>query len=187
MLYPKLQTVRKSKETIYIISFLNIFLFIMLLLINFIQSSKLDWSIVAIVGIMYAWQTVYITLKKSINLARYIFSQLLYVSVLLYVIDWVFGNKGWSLTIGIPIVIMTTNFAMTLITLIKYKKYLRYALYEIMILIISIVYNTFLCFMSGSIAILNAIAFWFSITNLAFVFSLNSKKILLEFPKKFHV
>ena len=104
-----------------------------------------------------------------------------------YIIDFVFGKKGWSLTIGIPIVIITTNFSMMLITLIKYKKYVKYALYEIMILLISIIYNIMLCFISGSIAILNGIAFWFSLTNLAFVLTLNTRTLWLEIQKKFHI
>lgn len=187
MLYPKLVNVKKSKEVTYIITLLNAFLFIMMLLVNYNFSRKLDWSIVAIVSIIYAWRTVYITLKRNKNLASYIFAQLIYVSALIYVIDYVFGNKGWSLTIGIPIVIMATNFAMMIITLIKYKKYVKYALYEILILIISIIYNIVLCFMSGSIAILNGIAFWFSLSNLAFVLALNGKTLWLEFPKKFHI
>ena len=187
MLYPKLVNVKKSKEVIYIVSFLNVFLCIMLLVINYSFSRKFNWSVVAIVGIIYTWRTVYITLKRNKNLASYIFSQLIYLSLFLYIIDFVFGNKGWSLTIGIPIVIMATNFAMMLITLIKYKKYIKYALYEIMILVISIIYNTVLCFMSGSIAILNGIAFWFSISNLAFVLALNAKTLKLEIQKKFHI
>ena len=187
MLYPKLVNVKKSKEVIYILSFLNVFLFVIMLLINYIFSQKLNWSIVAIVSIIYLWRTVYITLKKNKNLASYIFMQLIYLSFLIYIIDFAFGNGGWSLTIGIPIVIMITNFSMMIITLIKYKKYLKYALYEIMILILSIAYNIFLCFISGKISILNGIAFWISVTNLAFVLALNGKSLSLEFEKKFHI
>lgn len=187
MLYPKLINVKKSKETIYILSFLNIFLFIMMLIINYTFSGKLNWSIIAIVSIVYIWRTVYITLKKNKNLASYIFSQLIYLSALLYIIDFALGNKGWSLSIGIPIVIMVTNFTMMIITLIKYRKYIKYALYEIMILIVSIAYNIFLCVFSGKISILNGIAFWISLSNLAFVLSLNAKTLFLEFQKRFHI
>ncbi len=187
MLYPKLINVKKSKETIYILGFINVFLFILMLISNYMFSNKLNWSIVAIVSIIYIWRTVYISLKKNTNLASYIFSQLIYLSALIYIIDFAFGNKGWSLNIGIPIVIMIINFAMMIITMIKYKKYVKYALYEIMILTISIVYNIFLCMFSGKISILNGIAFWISISNLAFVIALNGKTLMLEFQKKFHV
>ena len=187
MLYPKLINVKKSKEAIYILCFLNIFLFLMMLIINYNFSHKFNWSIVVIVSIIYIWRTVYIILKRNKNLASYIFMQLIYLSALIYVIDFVFGNKGWALTIGIPIVIMVTNISMILITLIKYKKYLKYALYEIMILILSIAYNILLCFISGKIGILNGIAFWFSISNFAFVLALNAKSIGLEFQKRFHI
>lgn len=187
MLYPKLVNVKRSKEVIYIIGFINAFLFIMLMLINYDFSRKLNWSIIAILSIIYLWRTIYVILKKNKNLASNVFMQLIYLSFLLYAIDFVFGNRGWSITIGIPIVIMITNFTMMIITLIKYKKYVKYALYEIMILIVSIAYNISLCFISGSIAILNAVAFWFSLTNLAFVLALNTRTILLEFQKKFHI
>ena len=187
MLYPKLINVKKSKETIYILSFLNIFLFVMMVIINYSFSRKLDWSIIAIVSIVYIWRTVYITLKMNKNLASYIFSQLLYLSILLYIIDFALGNKGWSLSIGIPIVIMVTNFSMMIITLIKYRKYVKYALYEIMILVISVAYNIFLCVFSRKISILNGIAFWLSLTNLAFILSLNAKTLFLEIQKKFHI
>ena len=187
MLYPKLINVKKSRETIYILSFINMFLFIMMLTLNYSFSRKFDWSIVAIVSIIYTWRTVYITLKRNKNLASYIFSQLIYLSILIYVIDFSFGNKGWSFSIGIPIVIMITNFTMMIITLIKYKKYLKYALFEILILVLSIAYNITLCLVSGRISILNGIAFWFSLTNLAFVLSLNTKTLFLELQKKFHI
>ena len=187
MLYPKLVNVKKSKKVICIISILNIILCILLLLLNYFFSKKLNWSIIAIVSIIYVWRTVFIILKRNKNLASYIFLQMIYVSIIIYAIDYCFGNKGWSLTIGVPIVIITSNFAMMIITLIKYKKYVKYALYEIMILILSIAYNILLCFISKGIAILNGVAFWVSFTNLAFVLSLNSRTIILEFQKKFHI
>ena len=187
MLYPKLTNVKKSKEIIYLLSLITFFLFIMLGLINYIFSKKLNWSIVAIVSIIMVWRTVYKILDKSTNVASYLFLQMFYLSILLFVIDYVFGNIGWSFSIGIPIVIMITNTAMMILTLIKYKKYVKYALYEILILVVSIAYNIILCFISGKISILNAITFWISVTNLTFVLSLNAKTILLEFQKKFHI
>ena len=67
MLYPKLINVKKSKETIYILGFINVFLFILMLISNYMFSNKLNWSIVAIVSIIYIWRTVYIYLKKNVN------------------------------------------------------------------------------------------------------------------------
>lgn len=187
MLYPKLANIKKSKAIINLINIINSIFCFLVLIINYLFSKKLNWSIVAVVSIIYVWRNIFLILKKNKNLASYTFLQMIYTSIIIYITDICFGNKGWALTIGIPIVIITANFAMMVITLIKYKKYVKYALYEIMIIILSIIYNLVLCFISKNVSILNGVAFWLSLVNLAFVLSLNFRTIILEFQKKFHI
>lgn len=186
MLYPKISNVKKSKELIYVLLATTISISLLLLCINYIYSKTLNWSIVAIGGIIYAWISVIYALDKNVNLASYTFVQMIEISILLVIIDYVFGFFKWSLSIGIPIVIMVSNLTMMLITLMKYKKYVKYAGYEIMILLFSIVYNIVISFMAESSLILNIITLWFCLTNLAFVLALNAKSLKIEIQKKFH-
>ena len=183
MLYPKFANIKKSNVIINLINIINIIFCFSVLIINYLMSKKLNWSIVAIVSAIYVWKNIFSILRKNKNLASYLFLQTIYVSIIVYLIDFCFGNKGWSLTIGVPIVIITANFAMMIITIIKYKKYVKYALYEIMIIIFSIIYNLILCYISKKVSIINGVAFWFSFANLAFVLSLNFRTIILEFQK----
>jgi len=187
MLYPKIVNVKKSRQIINILRIISVFLSIILMIINYATSSKLSWSIVAIAGLIYLWFSIFYALDKSVNLASYTFFQMIGGSVLLFVIDYVFGFKKWSLSIGIPIVIMVSNISMVIITMLKYRKYTRYALYEILILLFSIIYNIIISMASNHSPFLNIITFWISITNLSFILILNFDVIKVEFQKKFHL
>lgn len=187
MLYPQITNVKKDREIAYLLLFLSAFLSAMLLIINYNFSRKFNWSIVSIVGIVYVWVSTMYALDKNVNLASYTFLQMIELSILLFIIDYVFGFKKWSLSIGIPIVIMLTNLTMMIITLIKYKKYVKYAFYEILIILFSIIYNVAISFMHDSFIVLNIVTLWFSITNLSFILALNAKTLKIELEKKFHI
>lgn len=187
MLYPQITNIKKNRQITYLLLAFTISIAVLLLFINFAYSKKFNWSIVAIVGMIYAWISTIYALDKNVNLAAYTFLQMIEISILLVVIDVVFGFLRWSINIGIPIVIMVSNLTMMIITLIKYKKYVKYAVYEIMILLFSIVYNVIISFMSDSSLILNIITLWFCLTNLSFILALNAKSLKIEIEKKFHI
>lgn len=187
MLYPKIINVKKSKQIILWLLFFTIVVSLISLYVNYHFLGKLNWSIVVIAIMIYTWISIFYALDKNVNLASYTFLQLIELSVILVVIDFVFGFYKWSFNIGIPIVIMVSNFTMIIITLIKYKKYVKYAVYEIMIILFSIIYNIIISFIAKKSLILNAITLWVSITNLVFVLALNAKSLKVELEKKFHI
>ena len=187
MLYPKIENIKKDGKTFYFISFLNLLLCIIIVIINFFISKNINWSIIASLGILFIGRTIFIVLNQNKNLALFIFVQMIYLSLLLFSIDFIFGDIDWSLLIGSPILIIVSNFSMILVNIIRYKKYLKYALYEIMILVLSILYEVILWYILKKISILNGIAFWICISNLALVLSLNTKTLILEFKKNFHI
>ena len=187
MLYPKITNIKRSREIITILKVMSVFLCLMLITINYTFSKNLNWSIIVIISIVYLWYSIIYALDKSVNLASYILFQMTVISILLFVIDYLFGFKQWSLSIGIPIVIMVSNITMVIITMLKYKKYVKYALYEILILLFSIIYNIEISIASNHSPLLNIITLWTSITNLSFVLILNYDVIKIEFQKKFHI
>ncbi len=187
MLYPKITNVKKSREVTNICIIISVFLGIMLMTINYSFSHKLNWSIVAIMSIIYLWISIIYALDKSVNLASYTLIQMLVISLLLFIIDFVFGFQKWSFSIGIPIVIMVSNITMLIITMLKHKKYVKYAFYEILILLFSIIYDVFISFVSIHVPLLNIITIWICITNLSFVLIFNYDILKVEIEKKFHI
>lgn len=187
MLYPKIANIKKSREVTNILMIISIFLSVVLIVINFLFSSKLNWSIVVISSVVYLWFSIIYALDKSVNLASYIFFQMIGDSVLIFIIDYFFGFKKWSLSIGIPIVILVCNLTMVIITMIKYKKYMKYAFYEILIILFSIIYDIIISMASIHSPLLNIITLWVCITNLSFVLIFNHEVLKVELEKKFHI
>lgn len=187
MLYPKIVSVNKSRKITKIFIICSIVVSIMLLIINYFCNSKLNWSIVAIASIVYLWFSTIYALDKSVNLAGYTLYQMISDSILIFIIDYVFGFRKWSLSIGIPIVIMISNITMVIITIIKNKKYVKYAFYEILIILFSIIYDVIISMASIHSPILNIITLWICITNLSFVLIFNYDILKLELEKKFHI
>lgn len=187
MLYPKIVSVNKSRKITKIFIICSIVVSIMLLIINYFCNSKLNWSIVAIASIVYLWFSTIYALDKSVNLAGYTLYQMISDSILIFIIDYVFGFRKWSLSIGIPIVIMISNITMVIITIIKNKKYVKYAFYEMLIILFSIIYDVIISMASIHSPILNIITLWICITNLSFVLIFNYDILKLELEKKFHI
>jgi hypothetical protein len=187
MLYPKIVNVKKSREVTVILEIISVILSVILMIINYVFSLKLDWSIIVIVSIIYLWISTVYALDKNVNLASYTLFQMIVLSIFLFIIDFVFGFTRWSLSIGIPIVIMVSNVTMMIITMIKHKKYMKYAVYVILILLFSIVYDIIISMASNHSPLLNIITLWVSITNLSFVLIFNFDIIKIELQKKFHI
>lgn len=187
MLYPKIVSVNKSRKITTLFIICSIVVSIILLITNYVCNSKLNWSIVAIASIVYLWFSTIYALDKSVNLAGYTLYQMISDSILIFIIDYVFGFRKWSLSIGIPIVIMISNITMVIITIIKNKKYVKYAFYEILIILFSIIYDVIISMASIHSPILNIITLWICITNLSFVLIFNYDILKLELEKKFHI
>lgn len=187
MLYPKIKNIKKSRAMMNISIIITIFISITLMLINFRFQKKLNWSIIAILGILYVWNTVVFSLKKGINLASSVLFQTIQILVLLFFIDFIFGFKKWSFFIGFPIVNIISNLIMVILTIVKYKKYVQYAIYEIIILFLSILSNFIIMVVFKDRIVLNIISLCFAILNLIIVTVLNGKALKIELQKKFHI
>ncbi len=79
------------------------------------------------------------SLKKNINIAGHVLLQLIALSLLTVYIDHLLGEKGWSINIAIPIMIMIANVTMLVLTISSYKKYMKYAIYQLIIVLLSMI------------------------------------------------
>ena len=187
MLYPEIKNIKKSKAVMNISIIVTVFISATLILINYSLQENLNWSIIAILGIIYIWNTVIFSLRKGINLASSVALQTIQILILLFFIDFVFGFKKWSFIIGFPIVTIVSNLIMCILTLVKYKKYVKYAIYEIFILFISVLLNFIIICIFKEKIVLNIISLFCAFLNLILVLALSGKAIKIEVQKKFHI
>ena len=105
-------------------------------------------------------------------------------SAVVLFIDNTIGFNGWSVSIGVPIILIVANTTMLILTIISHRKYIRYALYQLLIVLITLL-SIGLIFKTTSI--LAIIAFGVSAVNLIVSLILSYKDIKEAIIRKFHM
>ncbi len=187
MLYPKKIDAKKGSKLVKILLIISACLSILLIFLNKITTPHMHWGVLAVACIVYIWVTVLYALKKNKNIAAHILVQVVAISLLLIAIDYALGFEKWSLEIAMPIIIITANLIMTILTLISYKKYIRYVVYQLILILISMTPMLLITEHYIADSMLSRIAIWISIVNFILCVALCSKDMKAELKRKFHM
>lgn len=133
MLYPNIVNIKKSHIAIKILLILSILAILVCVLVNEIITPQIKWSFLVILGIVYAWVTSLYSIRKNVNIASHVFLQTIAALILIFLIDEIIGYRGWSINIGMPIIIGAANITMLILTIVSRKKYFKYSIYQIML------------------------------------------------------
>ncbi|MBO5348833.1 MAG: hypothetical protein J6A89_03310 [Clostridia bacterium] len=187
MIYPQKISYKKSKKIINICLVISIAIAIMLIIINKLTTPEIKWSALANCGIIYTWITVMYSIKSGNNIAGHVLIQTILTSIVTIYIDNAIGFKGWSIYIANPIILITANSTMSILTIISYKKYIKYAIYQLIIVLISMIQIILFLRSIMELKILNNISIGISIFNLILSLVLCYKDIKDAIVRKFHM
>ena len=109
------------------------------------------------------------------------------VLVLLFLIDKIIGYEGWSLNIGMPIVICIANITMFVLTIVSRKRYFKYSLYQIMLSLLSIAIIILLILKAKYIAITASITSGVAIITLILSICLCGKDLKEKISRVLHI
>ena len=187
MIYPQKLSNKKSEKIIRVFFIFSVILGIIMFLINKKKTPNIAWSPIANAGIIYVWITVIYSIKRNTNIASHVLLQMIIITMLIMYIDNQIGYKGWSIYIGIPIVLIIANVTMLVLSIVCYKKYTKYAIYQLIIVLISII--PILIALNGIIElkILNIVATGISLFNLTISLILSHTDIYKTLVCKFHM
>ena len=167
MIYPQKLNSRKSNLIIKLGLLTSAIIAIVLIIINKLTTPQIGWAAIANGGIIYVWIVLFYSIKKKINIAGHVLLQTIIMSILIVFIDYKLGFRTWSISIGIPIIVMISNITMFVLTIVSHKKFIKYAIYQLTILIFSllpiifvtenIVQDKVLCIVSIGISLLNLV------------------------------
>lgn len=160
---------------------------ILLLVINKLTTPSIPWAALSNAGILYSWVVVIYSIKKNINIAGHVLLQLIALSALTIYMDYLLGEKGWSINIAIPIMIMIANLTMLILTIVSYKKYMKYAIYQLVIVLFSMLPVILVTEHIVQDKILSIIATSISVLNFIICLVLSAKDIKETIVRKFHV
>lgn len=187
MLYPSISNVNKSNKIIKGMLFFSVVISMILLVINYVTTKEFHWALLAILGIMYLWITTIYSIKKNVNIAFHVMLQMLCTSVLLIGIDIILGYRGWSITMGVPIIIIVANLSMVILAIVSHKKYAKYAIYQIIIFIVTLIMLGLIPLKVAKLNVIYLVAFGIAIVTLIVSFCLSGKELISEIRKRFHL
>ena len=186
MIYPQKLNSKDGKIILRISIGVSIVLALLLFVINELTTPGIHWSAIANCGIIYAWITVIYSIKRNTNIAGHVLLQIIIASVAILYIDERIGFIGWSINIGVPIILIIANVIMLILTIVSYKKYINYAIYQLTIVLITICSFIFISKKILGFKVLWQVTILISILNLIVTISLCSKEIKEAIIRKVH-
>ena len=109
------------------------------------------------------------------------------MSLAVLYIDYRLNFYGWSIHIGIPIILMTANIIMLVLAIIGHKNYVRYAMYQLIIVLLSMIPIILALNKIIEFKILNQISIGISLLNLGISLILSYKDFYKIIVCKFHM
>lgn len=111
-----------------------------LIFLNYIYFDGLYWSVIA--GVVFAY--IYLTLAYTVSYSRAGYRMKIIVGVagailLLFVIDHVLGNNGWSINYVFPAALLATDAAVLLLIFFNRKNWQSYLSFQIAMIIFSLI------------------------------------------------
>ena len=187
MIYPKMLDSRKTDSIIKIGICVTVFVAILLVIINRIITPEFHWAAIVNSGIVYVWVTVIYSINRNRNMAGHVLLQLVAIATLITYIDYLLGFKGWSINIGIPILIMIANITMLVLTIVSYKKYVQYAICQLIICAFSMLPIFFITEHMVNDKTLSIVATSISVINFLITLCLSAKDVKEAIVRNFHI
>ena len=187
MIYPQKLSSKKSGELINLLLIFSFIIAGILVLINKLTTPNVPWAAIANSGIIYVWITVIFSLKRNTNIAKHVLLQMIITSLVILYIDQRLNFYGWSITIGIPIIIMVANVTMLVLSIVGHKNYVKYALYQLIIVFLSVIQAILALNGRLQFQILNKIAIGISLFNFIVSLILSYKEFYKMMVRKFHM
>lgn len=187
MIYPQKLNSKKSNLILKLGVVLSVIVAILLVLINKLTTPQIPWAAITNGGIIYIWIVLFYSIRKNINIAGHVLLQTIAISLLTVYIDFELQFKGWSINMVIPILVITSNIAMLVLTIVSHKKFIKYVIYQLMILLFSFLPIIFITENMVQNKILSVIASGISIINLIISLALCTKDVKEVIIRKFHM
>lgn len=186
MLYPKKIEMRKKEILIKVLLGVSVLIAIIVTTINHLTTPNIPWAALTNAGIIYIWITAIYSINRNINTAGHVVLQTIAVSVLAIFVDNRLGNKGWSIDLAIPIILIISNITMFILTIISHRRYVRYAMYQLTMFFISLLPLYFILQNVAHLKVLSIIACSISMINFIVTMMLCFKEVKEAIVRKFH-
>lgn len=120
-----------------IILFLSIVAVVVVFMVDYLMSGVLEWSLIVFLVLIYANVVLRLTI---LGRSGYIFKtvwSLVSGVVFLYLLDYMTGDKGWSLNYAFPVIIIGLDVAVLVLMIVNYRNWQSYMMMQLFTLLLS--------------------------------------------------
>lgn len=186
-LYPKVEPRSKSHMLLKIFGFIALVISILAIFLNLILPSTTLWSIL-VVGILgFVWLSLAVAIKKHRHIMKYLWYQIMILSLLSIFVDYMTGKNGWSMSIVIPCLLITAMIVMSILPKILHMQVGDYLIYLLLDALIGII--PFIFIMTGDAIshIPSIICILVSLISVIGIVIFEGKTMMGELKRRLHV
>ncbi|MDD2956350.1 MAG: DUF6320 domain-containing protein [Oscillospiraceae bacterium] len=131
--YPGVRSHRRYRILFKAVVFLSLAVGAVSLFIDYISPSQMLWSYLVVAATLYLWVSVLFALRSSHNVGLMVLVQILGLSGLSVLVDYLTGNHHWAIDYVIPGMTVLGSLVITLTILVKPMHFRDYLLYQLVI------------------------------------------------------
>lgn len=190
--YPKRTNIKEKKHILYkLLIFISIISIGVSLLVNYMTIEKNPhwWSLYVVVSVVYLYTLARFTISPKTNAIKKLLFQGVFISLLVYAIDYLSSGGVWALQIVIPSILIATNTASVIIFIINRKNFGESVVPGLILILLGII-----PFILQVCNIIEGDSLWapisscgYSIVIIIGLIVFSGKEIIEELRKRFHV
>lgn len=130
--FPHIPTIYQRYQMVFrMLGFLSIAAIVISLTLNLLLRSKHWWSLFVIAGVSCFWVSFYVAFRKRKNIPKNILYQVVVLSVIVVLWDYMTGWRGWSIDFAIPIVCLSDLLVLYILSKIMHSDVEDFMIYTL--------------------------------------------------------
>ena len=128
--FPDVPTFYKKYNFFFrLLIFISVTVASLALVLNFLIPSDTFWSGVVLAGVLGMWASIVAAVRKHRNISKTVLYQVVIISCVIVLLDWMTGWRRWSVDYGIPALFLFGIITIAIIAVIMHERIEDYIIY----------------------------------------------------------
>lgn len=185
--YPEFVEKRKHYYILRrILLFFSIAAALVSLTANLLFTPHIWWFVFVFTGLLYVWAAIPPIFRKGGNLGGKVLVQVACASLLLVLLDWETGWRGWSVSFALPIVFSAGILGVMVVIVANRTNWARYVMYQALLALLGFVPPVLYLIGAANQLWAAFIPALLAGINLAMLAAFGDRNIKNEFRRRFH-
>lgn len=186
-IFPYVPTIYRAHHMVFkIMNFISVVLIVISVAVNLLVSKEQWWSLFVIAGVACFWLSFYVAFRKRKNIPKNILYQVVTISCIVVLWDYITGWKGWSVDFVIPGLCFTDLLVLYILSKILHSDVEDYMIYMLIGGVFGVIPIVFYLFGWLNVVVPSIVCVASSILFFAGVVIFQGDKIREELKRRLH-